>query len=124
MKKLEFKAKVYELFDADIEGMTHEEKVQYIEKLVFDYQRDRDDLREKPNSGKPWQDAELMLILNDASTVANCVKFAKIFGRGYGSIEQIYRWASTPQKNIKGRRETDAFIEQIKRVAKELGRRA
>ena len=65
-----------------------------------------------------------MLILNDAPTVANCVKYAKAFGRGYGSIEQIYRWAATPQKDIQGRRETDAFIEQIKRVSRLLGRRA
>lgn len=65
-----------------------------------------------------------MLILNDAPTVANCVKYAKAFGRGYGSIEQIYRWAATPQKDIQGRGETDAFIEQIKRVSRLLGRRA
>lgn len=26
MKKSEFKAKIYELFDSNIEGMTHEEK--------------------------------------------------------------------------------------------------
>ncbi len=62
-----------------------------------------------------------MLILSDAPTVANCVKYAKAFGRGYGSIEQIYRWAATPQKDIQGRRETDAFIEQIKRVSRLLG---
>lgn len=63
-----------------------------------------------------------MLILSDAPTVANCVKYAKAFGRGYGSIEQIYRWAATPQKDIQGRRETDAFIEQNKRVSRLLGR--
>ncbi len=62
-----------------------------------------------------------MLILNDAPTVANCVKYAKAFGRGYGSIEQIYRWAAAPQKDIQGRRETDAFIEQIKRVSSAAG---
>ena len=104
--------------------MAYEEKVQYIEKLVYDYQRDRDSLRQKPNNRKPGRDEELMLILNDAPTVANCVKYAKAFGRGYGSIEQIYRWAATPQKDIQSRRETDAFIEQIKRVSRLLGRRA
>ena len=124
MKKQEFKQALFQLFDADIDSMAYEEKVQYIEKLVYDYQRDRDSLRQKPNNRKPWRDEELMLILNDAPTVANCVKYAKAFGRGYGSIEQKYRWAATPQKDIQGRRETDAFIEQIKRVSRLLGRRA
>ena len=83
MKKQEFKQSLFQLFDADIDSMAYEEKVQYIEKLVYDYQRDRDSLRQKPNNRKPGRDEELMLILNDAPTVANCVKYAKAFGRGY-----------------------------------------
>ena len=124
MKKQEFKQQLYSLLDMAIDDMSYEEKVNYIEKLVFDYQRDNDKLREKPNSQKAWKDEELKLILNDAATVENCVKYAKIFGRGYGSIEQIYRWAATPLKNIQGRRENDSFVLQIKRVARQLGRRA
>lgn len=125
MKKNEFKNTVYDLFDTNIEGMSYEEKINYIEKLIYDYQRDRDDMRDKPNSRKPWSDEELMLILNDAPTVKNCVKHAKLFGRGYGSIEQIYRWAATSNKTISERNyETNKFIEQIKRVCRKLGRRA
>ena len=124
MTKSEFKQAVYELFDAEVESMPYEEKVKYIEKLIFDYQRDRDEQRIKPNSGKPWSDEQLRVVLDSAPTVENCVKYARIFGRGYGSIEQIYRWAATSQKDIKEKREEDAFIQQIKRICKELGRRA
>lgn len=124
MKKSEFKREVYALFDSVVDDMSYEEKVAYIEKLTYDYQRDNDNLRKKPNSRNPWKDEELMLILNDASTVQNCVKYAKIFGRGYGSIEQIYRWAATPLKNIDGRRKTDAFVQHVKQISRMLGRRA
>lgn len=124
MADREFKEQVYRLFDADIDGMGHEQKVEYIERLVFEYQRDRDECRERPNSRKKWEDEELMVILNDAPTVENCVKYARIFKRGYGSIEQIYRWAAVPRRDMSERRANDAFILQIKRVAKQLGRRA
>jgi hypothetical protein len=62
--------------------------------------------------------------LSDAPTKENCLKHAKAFGRGYGALEQIYRWAATPGPEIKRLRPTDAFIAQIKRVSKELGWRA
>lgn len=124
MTKQEFKQAAYDLFDLPLDGMDHEEKCKYIEKIIFDYQRDRDDCRQKSNSRKPWKDEELAIILNDAPTVENCVKYARLFGRGYGSIEQIYRWAATSMKDIQSKREDDAFVKQVKRIAKELGRRA
>lgn len=124
MTKQEFKQAAYELFDSTIDEMNHEEKCKYIEKLIFDYQRDRDDRRQKSNSRKPWKDEELAIILSDAPTIENCVKYSRLFGRGYGSIEQIYRWAATSKKDIENKREDDAFIKQVKRIAKELGRRA
>ncbi len=124
MKKSEFKNEIYSLFSETVDGMTYEEKISYIEKLVYDYQKDNDNMRSTPNKGNPWTDEELMVILNDAPTVQNCVKYAKIFGRGYGSIEQIYRWASTPLKDITGRRKNDEFVKHVKQIAKALGRRA
>ena len=124
MTKQEFKQAVYEIFDSSIDEMDHDAKCKYIEKLVFDYQRDRDDQRKKPNSGKPWKDEELAIILSNAPTVEKCVKYARIFGRGYGSIEQIYRWAATSMKDIQVKRSDDSFVKQVKRIAKELGRRA
>jgi hypothetical protein len=73
---------------------------------------------------KTWTDDELRVILSDAPTKENCVKHARGFQRGYGSIEQIYRWAATSDEEIKKKRANDTFIEQIKRVAKQLGWRA
>lgn len=74
--------------------------------------------------GNLWTDAELRVVLSDAPTKENCVKHAKAMGRGYGALEQIYRWAATSGPEIKRLRPDDAFIAQIKRVAKELGWRA
>jgi len=74
--------------------------------------------------GKPWTDDELRVVLSDAPTKENCLKHARGFNRGYGSIEQIYRWAATPWPVIKKKRPDDAFVAQIKRVAKQLGWRA
>ena len=40
MKKQEFKQSLFQLFDADIDSMAYEEKVQYIEKLVYEIGED------------------------------------------------------------------------------------
>jgi hypothetical protein len=74
--------------------------------------------------GKPWTDDELRVVLADAPTKENCLKHARGFARGYGAIEQIYRWAATPDAEIRQKRPDDAFIKQIKKVAKQLGWRA
>ncbi len=74
--------------------------------------------------GKPWMDDELRVVLADAPTKENCLKHARGFNRGYGAIEQIYRWASASDKVIHDKRLDDAFVKQIKRIAKQLGWRA
>ena len=74
--------------------------------------------------GKPWTDDQLRAVLSDAPTKESCVKHARAFGRGYGAIEQIYRWAATSDEGIKAARSDDAFVAQIKRVSKQLGWRA
>lgn len=60
----------------------------------------------------------------DAPTKRNCIKYAKIFGRGYGSIEEIYRWASTDDKTVQEKRPNVVFVGRVKKIAKELGWRA
>lgn len=124
MKKSEFKVSVFEAFSQDVDGMSYDEKVRLIEKYVIEYQQKNDDLRDKPNRGESWTDEELRVILQDAPTKANCVKYAKIYGRGYGSIEQIYRWASTDDQTVKEKRPDDAFVAHVKKIAKEVGWRA
>ena len=124
MKKSEFKTCVFEIFSQDVDGLSYDEKMRLIEKYVVEYQQKNDDLRSKPNKGESWTDEELRIILQDAPTKSNCVKYAKIFGRGYGSIEQIYRWASTDDQTVKEKRPDDAFIAHVKQIAKEVGWRA
>lgn len=123
-EKSEFKTSVFEVFSQDVDGMSYDEKMRLIEKYVVEYQQKNDDLRSKPNRGESWTDEELRVILQDAPTKSNCVKYAKIFGRGYGSIEQIYRWASTDDQTVKEKRPDDAFIAHVKQIAKEVGWRA
>jgi len=72
------------------------------------------------NKGKLWSDAELAVILSDAPTKSNCEKYARSFKRGLGSIEQIYRWAMTSKKDIKRKRGNEKFVNQIKRIAKQV----
>ena len=124
MKQSEFKTYLFELFGAPVDGVVYEEKMKLIEKYLVEYQIKHDDEREKPNHGDAWTDDELRIILMNAPTKNNCIRFSQIFGRGYGSIEQIYRWASTDDQTVKETRPADSFVARIKRIAKELGWRA
>jgi hypothetical protein len=73
------------------------------------------------NRGQPWSDHEMRVILQLAPTHENIVRLARAFGRGVGAIEQIYRWAATPDKVVKQKRPDDSFVAQIKRISKEVG---
>lgn len=63
------------------------------------------------------------IILSDVPSKANCIKYARLFKRRYGSIEQIYRWSTTSPIEMSDERKEDSFICQIKKVAQELGLR-
>ena len=73
------------------------------------------------NKGNSWTDEELAVVLSDAPTEVNSLKHARAFRRGIGSIKQIYQWASTAKKVIKAKRGDDKFVNQVKRVSKEVG---
>ena len=124
MKKSEWKEQLFCLFAVPVEDLSYEEKIELIEKFFVEYQRKNDERRERLNRGKPWTNNELRIILSAAPTVDNCIKFSKLFGRSYGSIEQIYRWASTDDKEVERKRPDDKFIAQVKQIAKELRWRA
>lgn len=97
------------------------------EKIITDYlfEKAKNSNYDQSNKGKPWSDDELKVILSFAPTKENCLLLAKAFKRGYGSIEQIFRWATTGINEIKNsERKDDSFILQIKRIYKELGWRA
>lgn len=61
------------------------------------------------NKGCKWSDEELKIILSDAPTKENCIKYARLFKRGYGSIEQIYRWSVTTMKEMSEERKNDSI---------------
>ena len=123
MTKKEFKEEFFELLDRPISGMSFDEQINYVEKLLVDFQKENEEKRDTSNKGKEWTDEQLKIILSDAASASNCMKYAKIFHRGYGSIEQIYRWSTTPQKDVDRKRGDDKFVLQVKRIAKELGLR-
>ena len=97
------------------------------EKLLQEYcfEKEKKSEYDQSNKGKPWTDDELRVVLSFAPSKENCLLLAKAFKRGYGSVEQIFRWATTDMKEIKNSdRKNDSFILQIKRIYKEMGWRA
>ncbi len=121
--KRDFKESLENLLKNDIEGMPFDKKISYVRGIVFNFEKENENYRDTSNKGKSWKDEEIEIILSDAPTKENCLKYAKIFKRGYGSIEQIYRWASTPINKMNKERKEDSFIMQIKKVAKDIGYR-
>ncbi len=123
MNKKEYKKKLFEAFDSDVDNMDFLKKLNFINNALLEYVKENEDKRDTSNKGEKWTDEELKIILSDASTKQNCMKYAILFKRGYGSIEQIYRWSTTQDQELSDRRKEDSFIQQVKRVAKELGLR-
>lgn len=123
MNKKEYEKLLYNVFNENVDGFGYLEKIDWISEVLINYQKDNEDKRDTSNKGGKWTDEELKIILSDAPSKQNCIKYARLFKRGYGSIEQIYRWSTTQNQKLSDRRKNDAFIQQIKRVAKELGLR-
>ena len=123
MKRKEFKEKLFDALKSDVDNVSYDEKMILVNNLLIDFEKENEYLRDTSNKGQKWKDEELKIILSDAPSKANCIKYARLFKRGYGSIEQIYRWAVTPKKNMSEERKSDSFVQQVKRVAKEIGLR-
>jgi len=79
------------------------------------------DVWNQENKRKPWTEEELTVVLSDTPTKSNCIKYAKAFKRGLGSITQIYRWAMTSEKEIKKQRGEEKFVNQVKKISKKVG---
>lgn len=125
MKKKEFKDSLYRLLGEQVDDLSVSEKLDMVRKLLISYQQDNEGLFDTSNKGKAWRDEEIEIILMSAPTKENCARFARLFKRGYGSIEQIYRWAASSSKEIEEKgRQDDAFIQQIKEIVKKTGFRA
>lgn len=123
MNEREYKERLYKIFELDVEDLDYLDKINLINEVLLKYQKDTEDKRDTSNKRKKWTDEQLKIILSDAPSKQNCMKYAILFKRGYGSIEQIYRWSTTQDQDLSEKRKEDRFIRQIKRVAKELGLR-
>lgn len=123
MNEREYKERLYKIFELDVEDLDYLDKINLINEVLLKYQKDTEDKRDTSNKRKKWTDEQLKIILSDAPSKQNCMKYAILFKRGYGSIEQIYRWSTTQDQELSEKRKEDRFIRQIKRVAKELGLR-
>ena len=77
------------------------------------------------NKGKPWEDWELREILRDAPTPENIERWSRIFKRGRGSIQLVYRWAYSTKRKMDRLVETHnqraAFASRVWHLAREMG---
>ena len=121
MIRKEFKEQLFEAMSNSIEGYSYDEKMNLIAKLIVDFEKEHECERNISNKGNKWSDEELKIVLSDAPTKENCLKYARLFKRGYGSIEQIYRWAVTAESDMTEERRQDSFVIQVKKIAKEIG---
>lgn len=116
----ENKDEVFKLLDYKVEGLDLNGKINLVRAYLIEKEKDTE--YDDSNKGKEWSDDELRIVLSFSPTKTNCLFLAKAFKRGYGSIEQIFRWASTSDRVISDKGRTDdKFIQQVKRVSKEVG---
>jgi hypothetical protein len=82
-----------------------------------------DNETERPvNYGNPYDDDELRLILNCARTRTDAYYWARFFGRSQDAIELIYHRCTMSDKAVADAgMEDNASLQQIRRIAKELG---
>ena len=120
MKRKEFKENLFTALDNDVDGISYDEKMILVYNFLVDYEKENEIKRDVTKKGEKWTAEGLKIILADTPTKENCVKYARLFKRGYGSIEQIYRWSVTPKKDMSDECKEDSFVQQVKRVAKEL----
>ena len=83
MKKKEFKEKLFAALSCDIDNLSFDEKMNVVSNLLIEFEKENEDKRDISKKGQKWADEELKIILSDAPTKANCVKYARIFKRGY-----------------------------------------
>ena len=120
MKPKEFRDILKGLIEQGYLCLTPDEIASEIDEAFVQVTRDKG--WPSPKKGMEWSDTELALILHDAPIKKNIAKYARLLGRSYESVDQVYRWASTSNKDIKNKgRSKDRFVQQIKRIAQQTG---
>src|SRR4051812_1081146 len=110
MTKARFRSAVRLLLAEDVPGLSLDEKLAIVRQCVIDAQEAA--ASDETNRGKPWTDEELRCVFQHAPTKENCILLARAFRRGYGSIEQIFRWAATKDPVVAAKRPDDAHIQR------------
>ena len=82
MKRKEFKEKLFLALDEDVDGISYDEKMMLVHSLLVEYEKENEEKRDTTNKGSKWTDEELKIILMDAPTKENCVKYDRLFKRG------------------------------------------
>lgn len=123
MKRKEFKEKLFDALKSDVDNMSYDEKMILVNNLLIDFEKENEYLRDTSNKGQKWKDEELKIILSDAPSKANCIKYARLFKRGMEVSNRYIDGATTSPIEMSDERKEDSFICQIKKVAKELGLR-
>src|SRR5262249_24947015 len=119
MTKIEFLDRTRNLLAEDVGDLSLDDKLRIVQQCCIEGQESAG--FSEGNKGKLWTDEELRVVLQHAPTKENCMLLARAFRRGYGSIEQIFRWAASTEDEVGAKRPDDAFIQQIKRVAAQVG---
>jgi hypothetical protein len=89
MKRKEFKMAIREEISSAYSNLTFDEISSEIDEAFVKVAKEKG--WPTPNKGKERSDAELALVLTDAPTKRNTVKYARLLGRGFGSVEMVYR---------------------------------
>jgi hypothetical protein len=122
MTKAEFKKQIMTMLGTSVDGLSAEDRAALVRRTVTEFEKEQ--AWDQSNAREPWSDDELRVVLSRAPTHENTLRLAKAFKRGYGSIEQIYRWAGQSERRIADARADDTFVQRIKRIRKELGWRS
>lgn len=56
MKKQDYKLEIYKLLDLELDDSSLDTKIQFVKKVLIDYQKDHEDQYDVSNKGKPWTD--------------------------------------------------------------------
>jgi hypothetical protein len=122
MTRRQFKAAISNLLNEPTPELSWDLKTALVRRCLIDYEKEAgfDDSKK----GQAWTDDELRIILRHTPTTENGMRLARAFRRGYGSIEQIFRWAASSDDEIAAKRPEDSFICHIKTISKEIGWRA
>jgi hypothetical protein len=120
--KTEFRDRVRTLLAEQVGELELDDKLTIVQQCCIEAQVSAG--FDEGNKGNAWTDEELRVVLQHAPTKENCIFLARAFRRGYGSIEQIFRWAASTDDEVAAKRPDDTFIQQIKRVGRQVGWRA